>query len=117
MQHQLVGKGILVPTQTRLLDNLLWDVGRHCVHENSGPQANGPPPVANHREGVNRMFRDCPSLVLRLRTFPTLEIYLQPLAPIYFLDPDHRVRHSQERQCHPAVGLFSNVRVHRKMLA
>ena len=36
VQYPLVGKGILVPTPTRLLDNLLRDVDRHCVYEDSG---------------------------------------------------------------------------------
>ena len=33
------------------------------------------------------------------------------------MDPDHLIRHSQKRQCHPAVRLFSNVQVHREMFA
>jgi len=33
------------------------------------------------------------------------------------MDPDHLVRHSQERQCYPTVCLFSNVRIHREMFA
>ena len=72
--------------------------------------------MANHREGVNRRLRDCPTLVLRLRTFPTLQIHLQQLAPISLLGHDHHVRYSQERRCDPAIGLFSNVRIHRKVL-
>ena len=36
VQCPLVSEGIFVSTSTRLLDNLLWDVHRHCVYEGSG---------------------------------------------------------------------------------
>lgn len=73
--------------------------------------------MAGRREGVDRGLRDWYTLVLRLRTSATLEIHLQPLAPVHFMDSDHLVRHSQKRQRHPTVWLFSNVWIHWEMLA
>jgi len=117
MQHQLVGKGILVPTSARLLDHLLWNVDRHCVHEDSRQQADGSPPVADSCEGVNRRFRSWYTLVLRLRTPATLKIYLQSLAPVHFMDPDHLIRYSQKRHHYSTICHFSNVWVRREMFA
>ena len=117
LQHLLVGEGILVPTSARLLDNLLRDVDRHRLYKGSGQQADRPSPVANNREAVDRGFRSWPTLVFRLRAAAAIEIHLQPLAPVHLMDPSHIFRRPQKRKCHPALCLFSGIRLRWEMFA
>ena len=117
MQHPLVGEGILVPTSARLLDRLLRNADRHRVYEGSGQQTDRSSPVVNNREGVGRDLHGWYTLVFRLRTAAAIEIYLQPLAPLHFMDTGHLFRHPQERQCHSTICHFSSVRVRWEMFA
>ena len=117
MQHPLVGEGVLVPASARLLDSLLWDVDRRRIYEGSGQQADRPSTVVGNRQAVDRDFSGWPPLVFRLRAATAIEIHLQPLAPIHFMDPGRLFRHPQERQLHSSVRLFPGVRIRREMFA
>ena len=73
--------------------------------------------MAGGCEGVDREFRGRSPLVLRIRTLTTVEIHLQPLAPLHFVASGHFVRNSPERQFHPTVYLLTDVRIRREMFA
>lgn len=73
--------------------------------------------MADYREGVDWDFTGWYILVFRLRTVPAIEIRLQPLAPIHFVDSGHLFHNTQERQRHSTVCFFPGVRIHRKVFA